>query len=129
MKRLKSYSLSSVPSTIGPAKPAGVSHESAFAPSSLARPATAEAATLAFSPSSSSRLPSPAMSTRRRPSSSWATATHLSLGFASPDSTSACRGWSSESPSKNGTTRASAAVSSGAPWRVVTSIGTAAESR
>ena len=109
-----------------PRVPSGASHDSETAPSSAARPAAADAATRTFSASSSSRLPSPAISTRRRPppgASSWATATFLSPALASPSSTSAwSAGSASESPSNRPTTRVSAAVSSGAPRRAVTLI-------
>ena len=107
--------------------PSGAAHESDTAPSSLARPAAAAAATRARSASNSSRLPRPAISTRRWPppgASSWATATFLSPAFASPSSTSALQALVGQRarPRTAPTTRVSAAVSSGAPLRVVTLI-------
>ncbi len=118
-----------MPSTIPAAtpSPSGASQERDTAPSSLARDAAADAATRARSASSSERLPSPAISTLRRPppgASSWVTATLRRPGFASPRSTSDwSAGSESDSSSKSGTTRVSAAVSSGDPGRAETRTG------
>ena len=126
LKRSKPYSFNSVPSTTAPAAPSpgGTAHDSDTAPSSLARAAAAAAATRARSLSNSSRLPSPAIRTRRWPppgASSWATATFRRPAFASPRPTSRwSAGSASDSPSNKPTTRVSAEVSSGASLRAVT---------
>ena len=118
-----------MPSTSAAAtpSPSGAAQESDTAPSSFARAAAAAAATRACSAPNSSRLPSPAISTRRWPppgASSWATATFFSARFASPSSISRwSAGSASFSSSNTPTTRVSAAVSSAGPERALTVIG------
>ncbi len=112
-----------MPSTSGPAHSGdGAAQESERAPSSEARPAAAAAATRAFSPSNSSRLPKPTITTRLP--LTCVTASFFSPALASPESTSCCSSGSSrDSPSNRPITRVSASVSPGAPLRALTPIG------